>query len=124
LKRNFSKAKNNLRQARHQRVRARVVGTADLPRLSVFRGLKNITLQLIDDSKGNTLCAINSADIKAEKVEGKEAKVAIAYLAGKKLAELAKTKGVKKAVFDRGGYRYHGRVAAAAQGARDGGLQF
>ncbi len=124
MKRNFSQAKNNLRQVRHQRVRARVIGTSETPRLSVFRSLKNITLQLVDDAKGVTLCFVNSAEIKPTKVEGKEAKVAVAFLAGQKLAELAKAKGISKATFDRGGYRYHGRVAAAADGARAGGLQF
>jgi large subunit ribosomal protein L18 len=124
MKRKFLKTKNNLRQIRHKRVRAVVQGTAETPRLSVFRGLKNITLQLIDDVKGNTLCHVNSTEIKPEKIEGKQAKVAISYLAGKKLAELAKTKKIEKVVFDRGGYRYHGRVAAAADGARDGGLKF
>jgi len=119
-----SSTKTNLRQARHKRVRSKVKGTAKLPRLSVFRGLKNITLQLIDDSKGATLCFVNSAGIKPVKTENMEAKIAVAYLAGKKLAELAKVKGIEKAVFDRGGYRYHGRVAAAAEGARAGGLQF
>lgn len=124
MKRNFSKAKNELRQTRHQRVRAKIKGTAQMPRLSVFRGLKNITLQLIDDTKGVTICFVKSSEIKEAKVEGKQAKVALAYLTGKKLAELAKSKGVEKVVFDRGGYRYHGRVAAAADGAREGGLQF
>ncbi len=124
MKRKFSQAKNKLRRIRHARVRAVIKGTAQKPRLSVFRGLKNMNLQLVDDIKSNTLCEINTAKIKKEKVEGKEAKVALAYLAGKKLAELAKVKGINQAVFDRGGYRYHGRVAAVADGARDGGLQF
>lgn len=124
MKRKFSQAKNKLRNIRHARVRAVVKGTAQKPRLSVFRGLKNMNLQLIDDVKGHTLCEVNTSTIKKEKVEGKEAKVASAYLAGKKLAELAKAKGINEVVFDRGGYRYHGRVAAAADGAREGGLQF
>lgn len=124
MKRKFLKAKNKAREVRHKRVRAIIKGTAEIPRLSVFRSLKHVTLQLIDDSKGTTLCFVNSAQIKPEKVEGKEAKIAAAYLAGKKLAELAKTKGIKQAVFDRGGYYYHGRIAAVAQGARDGGLKF
>ncbi len=124
MKRKFSKAKNKAREIRHKRIRAVIKGTAQVPRLSVFRSLKNVTLQIIDDVKGTTLCFVNSIDIKPEKIEGKEAKVAIAYVAGKKLAELAKTKGIQQVVFDRGGYRYHGRIAAVAQGARDGGLQF
>ena len=105
MKRKFSQAKNKLRNIRHARVRAVVKGTAAKPRLSVFRGLKNMNLQLIDDIKGHTLCEVNTSTVKNEKVEGKQAKVAAAYLAGKKLAELAKAKGVSEAVFDRGGYR-------------------
>lgn len=124
MKRNFSQAKNKLRKIRHVCVRAVVKGTAERPRLSVFRGLKNMNLQLIDDVKGNTLCEINTAKVTPEKVEGKVAKVSLAYLAGKQLAELAKAKKISQIVFDRGGYRYHGRVAAVAEGARDGGLQF
>ncbi|MDO9510027.1 MAG: 50S ribosomal protein L18 [Candidatus Magasanikbacteria bacterium] len=124
MKRNFSQAKNKLRKIRHVRVRAIIKGTAERPRLSVFRGLKNMNLQLIDDTKGNTLCEISTVKVTPEKVEGKEAKVSLAYLAGKKLAELAKAKKISQIVFDRGGYRYHGRVAAVAEGARDGGLQF
>lgn len=124
MKRNFSKVKNELRQVRHKRVRAKIKGDAQTPRLSVFRGLKNITLQIIDDAKGATICFVKSSEIKDSKVEGKQGKIALAYATGKKLAEVAKSKGVEKIVFDRGGYRYHGRVAAAAEGARDGGLQF
>lgn len=124
MKRLLNKTKNNLRQVRHARVRARVQGTKDIPRLSVFRGLRSLVTQLIDDTTGKTLCAVKSAEVKNEKAEGRTGKVAEAYLVGKKLAEKAIALGVKTAVFDRGGYRYHGRVAAVAEGAREGGLKF
>lgn len=126
MKRLFSKTKNERRNVRHDRIRARILGTAETPRLSVFRGLKNMTLQLIDDVSGKTLCQATTAEAKKgkEKVEGRVAKVAEAYLTGKLLAERAKEKKIESIVFDRGGYSYHGRVAAAADGARDNGLKF
>ena len=126
MKRTICKTKNERRESRHIRVRARIKGTAEAPRLSVFRGLKNITLQLIDDEKGRTLCqatTIEAAKGKA-RAEGRKGKVAEAFLAGKLLAERAKAKNIGRAVFDRAGYRYHGRVEAAADGAREGGLKF
>lgn len=117
------KSHNAIRQARHHRVRAKVVGGPTIPRLSVFRSRHRVVLQLVDDVNGKTLCAVDSGAVKADAVEGKTAKVAASFLAGKKLAEAAKTKGVASVVFDRGGYKYHGRVAAVAEGARAGGLQ-
>lgn len=123
MKRTVNTTKNSLRQVRHTRVRARVIGTKEKPRLSVFRSLKAVVAQLVDDDAGKTLAYVKSA-LKGAKVEGKTAKVAAAYAAGKSLAEKAKTLGISKVVFDRGGYRFHGRVEALAQGARDGGLQF
>ena len=126
MKRLFNKTRNERRAVRHSRVRSMVKGTAEAPRLSVFRGVRNMTLQLIDDSTGKTICqatTVEAAKSKA-KVEGRSGKVAEAYLAGKMLAERAKEKKVECAVFDRGGYRYHGRVAAAADGAREGGIKF
>ncbi len=124
MKRLLNKTKNNLRQVRHVRVRARVQGTKDIPRLSVFRGLRSLVTQLIDDANGKTLCAVKSAEVKNEKADGKTGKVGEAYFVGKKLAEKALALGIKTVVFDRGGYRYHGRVAAVAEGAREGGLKF
>lgn len=126
MKRTICKTKNERRESRHARVRSRIKGTAEMPRLSVFRGLKNITLQLIDDDNGRTLCqatTVEAAKSKA-KAEGRKGKTAEAFLAGKLLAEKAKAKNIGSAVFDRGGYRYHGRVKAAADGAREGGLKF
>ena len=126
MKRKIRKTKNERRELRHVRVRARVKGTAEMPRLSVFRGLKNITLQLIDDEKGLTLCQATTAEAAKGKTKAGDmkGKVADAFLAGKLLAEKAKAKNIERVVFDRGGYRYHGRVEAAADGARQGGLIF
>jgi large subunit ribosomal protein L18 len=124
MKRFTSTTKNKLRQVRHARVRAMVQGTAEKPRLSVFRGNKAMQLQLIDDAAGKTLCAVSTAEVKKQTVEGRSAKAGLGFLAGKLLAEKAMQKGIKTAVFDRAGYSYHGRVAAVADGAREGGLQF
>lgn len=126
MKRLFNKNRNESRAVRHNRVRAILKGTPDAPRLSVFRGLKSMTLQLIDDTSGKTICQATTNEVKKSKtkVEGRTRKVAEAFLAGKLLAEKAKDKKISRVVFDRGGYRYHGRVAAAADGAREGGLSF
>jgi large subunit ribosomal protein L18 len=124
MRRIFKKTKNSLRQIRHARVRATLKGSATCPRLSVFRGLRSITAQLIDDAKGVTLCSASSKEVLDKKAEGKTGRVAVSYLVGKLLAEKASAKKIEKAVFDRGGYRYHGRVAALADGARDGGIKF
>jgi len=119
----FKKTKNSLRQVRHCRIRTVLSGTAECPRLSVFRGLRRMVLQLIDDTSGKTLCAVSTDEIKETKVKDKKAKTAAAYAAGQLLAEKAKAKNITSAVFDRGGYSYHGRVSAVADGARDGGLK-
>ncbi len=124
MKRLFNKNKSTLRQVRHARVRKVLIGTATEPRLSVFRSLKGMVAQLIDDEAGKTLCYADSKEIKVKKSEDKSGKVAVSYLIGKLLAEKAKAKGVAKVKFDRGGYRYHGRVKALADGAREGGLVF
>ncbi len=124
MKRLLTTTKNKLRQVRHLRVRALVKGTAMKPRLSVFRGNKAMELQLIDDAAGKTLCAVKTTEVKAKVAEGRSAKASLGYLAGKLLAEKAAGKGIKAVVFDRGGYSYHGRVAAVADGAREGGLVF
>lgn len=124
MKRFTNTTKNALRGVRHSRVRARLFGTASRPRLSVFRSLRGMVAQLVDDEKGRTLCFVKSADVKAGSVEGKSGKVAMSFLVGKTLAEKAKAAGITEVVFDRGGYRYHGRVQALADGAREGGLKF
>ena len=116
------KLKSQLRRRHH--VRSRVKGTAERPRLTVFRSSKHIYAQLIDDLAGVTLAAASSvlADVRTDLKYGGNIKGAQAV--GKKLAEIAKEKGVLKAAFDRGHYKYHGRVKALADAAREGGLQF
>jgi len=103
------------------RIRRTVKGTAERPRLSVFRSNKQIYAQLIDDINGVTLVAASSA---SKDVNAAGNKVAIAIAVGKAIAEKAKSSGINSVVFDRGGYLYHGRVKALAEGAREGGLQF
>jgi len=112
------------RNRRHLRVRARLVGSTVRPRLCVFRSLKNIHVQIIDDSRGHTLVSASSldADIKS-KLEGKK-KTEIAGLVGNLIAKRALEKGVKQISFDRGGYKYHGRIKALAEAARKAGLDF
>ncbi len=113
------------RERRRARVRAQISGTASRPRLNVFRSLLGMSAQLIDDEAGKTLVSANSkSDAKIGDAGERKGKVAVAYLVGKALAEKAKAKGITMVVFDRAGYAYHGRVAALAEGARDGGLQF
>jgi len=112
------------RKRRHERVRARVIGTNARPRLCVFRSLKNIHAQVIDDSTGYTLVSASSldADIK-EKISGKK-KSEVAEQVGSLVAQRALNKGIKKLAFDRGGYKYHGRIKALAEAARKAGLDF
>ncbi len=113
---------NKLRQKRHMRLRSRISGTQQRPRLCVFRSLNHIYAQVIDDSKGQTLVAASSLDkeLGLEYGGNKDA----AREVGKAVAKKATEKGIKAVVFDRGGYIYHGRVAALADGAREGGLEF
>ena len=113
------KEKVKKRMTRRRRVRSKVVGTSERPRLSVFRSNKYITLQLIDDDKGETLLQISDLNLNKKK---KRTKTEMAYEVGEKIAEDAKKKKIKKAVFDKGGYAYRGRVKAASEGARKGGL--
>lgn len=122
---NPNKLKSAKIARRHKRVRFRVSGTAEAPRLSVFRSLKHITAQLIDDASGKTLSYAHDTSI-GDKFENGElkGKVAKAYAVGRLIAERARKAGVTQVVFDRGGRKYHGRVAALAKGARDGGLIF
>jgi large subunit ribosomal protein L18 len=116
------KTRNDRRYRRHLRVRTRVAGTAERPRLVVFRSLKHIYAQLVNDDQGVTLLGVSDA---SEGVDSTTAgKVNRAKATGKLLAEKAKAAGVTRVVFDRAGYRYHGRVQAGAEGAREGGLEF
>ena len=105
---------------RHNRVRGKISGTAERPRLSVFRSEKNIYAQIIDDVAGNTLVAASSVEKDFGPGSNKEA----ARKVGKLVAERALAKGIEEVVFDRGGYIYHGRVMELAEGAREGGLKF
>lgn len=114
------KIRSELREIRHERVRKKVSGTSERPRLAVYRSLKHISAQVIDDTTGHTLCSASSLE-KGLKTKGN---VEGAKAVGQALADRAKEKGIANVVFDRGGYRYHGRVANLAAGARDGGLEF
>ena len=113
--------KNAMRVKRHVRVRGKVSGTPERPRLNVFRSNANIYAQIIDDVNGVTLVAANTLE---KAFEGAAGNCEAAKKVGLVLAERAKAKGIEQVVFDRGGYLYHGRVAALAEGAREGGLQF
>lgn len=110
------------RQRRHNRVRAKVKGTARVPRLCVSRSNKHIRAQLINDEKGKILVAANDSEIKRPKAS--KGKIILAAEVGKLIAKKANEKKIKKVVFDRGGYKYHGRVKALADGAREAGLDF
>jgi large subunit ribosomal protein L18 len=116
------KTRTQLRRRRHLRVRRKVAGTAERPRLVVFRSLKHIYAQLVDDDRGVTLFGVGDG---ADGLQTDGAgKVARGKAVGKLIAERAKAAGVTRVVFDRAGYRYHGRVQAVAEGAREGGLEF
>ena len=106
---------------RHNRVRGKISGTVERPRLCVFRSEKNIYAQIIDDVAGNTLVAASSVE---KAFEGNGGNIEAAKKVGAMIAERALQKGIEEVVFDRGGYVYHGRVAALAEGAREGGLKF
>ena len=106
---------------RHKRVRGKISGTAERPRLSVFRSESNIYAQIIDDVAGNTLVAASSVE---KAFEGNGGNIEAAKKVGAMIAERALQKGIEEVVFDRGGYVYHGRVQALAEGAREGGLKF
>ena len=112
---------NAQRLKRHKRVRAKISGTAECPRLNVFRSNANIYAQIIDDVNGVTLVSANTLE---KAFEGATGNAEAAKKVGLVLAERAKAKGIEDVVFDRGGYVYHGRVAALAEGAREGGLNF
>jgi len=113
--------KNAMRKHRHVRVRGKISGTPECPRLNVFRSNANIYAQLIDDVNGVTLASANTLE---KEFEGATGNMEAAKKVGLVLAERAKAKGIEEVVFDRSGYIYHGRVAALADGAREGGLKF
>ena len=118
----IKRSRRKQREQRRRRVRARVFGTQACPRASVFRSLRGITVQLIDDVQGNTLVAASSMTL--QKTGASSTKTERAALLGKDLAKRAKASGISRVVFDRGGYRYHGQVAALAEALRAGGLSF
>ena len=124
MRKSISQERRRRRERRHLRVRKKVAGTAERPRLVVYRSIKNIEAQLVDDVRGTTLLGIStlSSDVKSE---GSElSKSDLGRVAGRLLAQKAREQGVTRVVFDRGGYLYHGRVKAFAEGAREGGLEF
>ena len=111
------KSRDQLRTRRHFRLRKKVVGSAERPRLVVYRSLKHIYAQLVDDTAQRTLMTVTDSGLEGKPVD-RSAEV------GKRIAEKAQSAGVKRVVFDRAGYKYHGRVKALADGAREGGLEF
>jgi len=116
-------SKNVTRRRIHERIRKKVLGTEERPRLNVYRSLNHIYVQLIDDQKGATLVSANSAEgKKGERRIG--GNLAAAKAVGKSIAERAQAKGISKVIFDRGGYLYHGRIKALADAAREAGLKF
>lgn len=119
-------SKNQIRLRIHTRIRRKVAGTPERPRLAVFRSVKHIYAQVIDDSKGHTVASAGSTEKAAStgKTAGAGGNLAGAKAIGKLVAERAKDKGIKAVVFDRGGYHYHGRVKALAEAAREAGLEF
>ncbi|HET8655047.1 MAG TPA: 50S ribosomal protein L18 [Longimicrobiaceae bacterium] len=119
-----SKERRARRLRRHRRVRKKVTGTQERPRLVVFRSLNNLEAQVIDDTQGVTLVGLSTLSAPVREASAELSKSEKGRLAGKLLAERAREKGITKVVFDRGGYLYHGRVKAFAEGAREGGLEF
>ena len=115
-------SRNKARLIRHTRIREKVVGTSSIPRLCVFRSNKNISVQIIDDSLGHTLLSVYSSDKDLKITNG--GNLEAAKVVGAAIAEKAKKAKIKKVVFDRGGYLYHGRVQALAEAARENGLEF
>ena len=119
-----AKLKSKKRQQRHKRVRAKIFGTKERPRLCIFRSNKHIYAQLIDDEKGKTLVAASDCELKESQLQNQKSKLNKAKEMGKLIAKRALEKKIEKVVFDRGGYLYHGRVKAVGEGAREGGLKF
>lgn len=117
-------SRNEMRKRRHMRVRRKIQGSEDRPRLNVYRSLSHIYVQLIDDGKRQTLVAASTLDSElSAKLKGKN-KTEQAAMVGALIAKRGKDKGIKSVLFDRGGYQYHGRVKALAEAAREGGLEF
>ena len=122
----MAKSTREQRERRHRRLRSRVIGTTERPRLNVYRSLEHIYAQVIDDTVGHTLASASTLDAEVKKKIGKKGqpKIDEAKIVGQLVAARAKDAGVTAVVFDRGGNKYHGRVKALAEGAREGGLDF
>lgn len=118
------KTVRHARLRRHTRIRKRVSGTMERPRLTVSRSLRNIYAQVVDDSVGKTVCAASSLSEEVDRQKLSGSKIELSKEVGKLVAEKALKKGIKKVVFDKGGYKYHGRVKALADAAREAGLEF
>jgi large subunit ribosomal protein L18 len=116
--------RNKLRKKRHYRIRNHVFGSSERPRLNVYRSNKHIYAQIIDDVKGNTLVAVSTLTPEIANAVDNGKNVDAARMVGKMIGERAVANGIDKVVFDRGGYKYHGRVAALASAAREAGLEF
>ena len=120
----MKKTAHTMREARRRRIRARIIGTAARPRLCVFRSNRYLAVQIIDDTAGKTIVAGTTAEKKSGKKNVAAKRVELAALLGERIAKIAREQEIEKIVFDRGSYRYHGRVKAFADGARKGGLVF
>jgi large subunit ribosomal protein L18 len=120
----MNRTKEDIRTRIHRRIRKRMSGTTERPRLAIFRSQSHIYAQVINDETGTTLCAASSLDEVLKKDLKRGATVAAAKAVGKLIADRAKEKSVERVVFDRGGFLYHGRIKALADAAREGGLQF
>ncbi|MEK7194006.1 MAG: 50S ribosomal protein L18 [Patescibacteria group bacterium] len=120
---NPRKTLNKIRQRRKKRARAKIFGTSDMPRLSIFRSNRYDYVQLIDDEKGKTMVSATTKELENSKLKTQNSKLILAGQLGELIGKKAVEKGIKRAVFDRGKYKYHGRVKAIAEGARKSGLQ-
>jgi large subunit ribosomal protein L18 len=118
------KTRSEMRKRRHIRVRKKLAGTSTRPRLNVFRSLNQIYAQVIDDSTGQTIVSVSTLDSTVKTKVKKQTKTDQAKLVGEEIAQRAKKAGIKAVIFDRGGYKYHGRVKALADAAREAGLEF
>jgi large subunit ribosomal protein L18 len=119
-----SKVRRKTRRARHERIRKRVAGSAERPRLCVRRSLNHVYAQIVDDQNGRSLIQVSSLAPEIRKLGEEKAKLEVSKEVGRLTAKRALEKGIKRVVFDRGGYLYHGRVKAVAEAAREGGLEF
>lgn len=118
------KSRNEARKRRHRRVRSKLHGTSERPRLNIYRSLQNIYAQVINDDDGHTIVSASTVDRELAAQLADKSPLEAAKLVGETVAQRAKEAGISQVVFDRGGFRYHGRVQALAEGAREGGLEF